>query len=549
MSVQSASDQNPVAYRGEDRRRVAGPVQSPIGRPYVLAVLVVVLTGVAATLTLQVPVHWVPEARELIQVLQVASLMVAVAVGGLAVSRWYLTSDAPALWIGVALLFYGIARLGIAELSPLVVSETAMMQWVVWLRPASQVIVIVLLGRAVTLVPVSSEISGPKLLLGALGGLVLVAAVLRFAPPAATLIDGAAAAFPRGYGNVNQVGIVPVAFLLLTVMFTLQGYRRRRWLFTWLGLLLLSIAVGEVTRVITPPPVEAGLLGKELLRLLGLLLALHGGVREILYTYRDNSTRLARSEYTAMAAREHLREGQAAAEERAHEARSALAAIEGATKTLEHYRDRLPNETRAALSTAISGEIRRLQNLVSADQTAGEIGPFSLAESLSPLIASERARGVEVDLRVAGDLVTVGNAAATEQVLQALFDNARRHAPGTRITVRAERENGWVVLRIQDRGAGVPADQREAIFRRGVRGDAALDVPGSGLGLYVAAKLMQEQDGELWVDERPAGGASFAVALPAADSDVGSSHAPVDDLRDADNIAPQDGVVAARRVD
>jgi len=379
------------------------------------------------------------------------------------------------------------------------------------------------------------------------GALVALTALLRFAPPVATFIDGAQAAAPRQYGVVNDLGIVPYAWTAIGITFAIQGARRRRWLFAWLGLALLCLALGDVARVLAPPPISAGLLSKEVLRLLGMLLALHGATREILYTYRDSSTRLARSEYTAMSAEERIREGQAAAEERAHEARSALAAIEGATRTLEHYRDRLPQETQAALSTAISGEIRRLQRLVSVEESSGEIAEFSLAESLAPIVASERARGVLVDVRVAGDLNVVGRASATEQVIQTLFDNARRYAPGSRMTVRAERDDGWVVLRIEDRGPGVPPEQREAIFQRGVRGDNASDIAGSGLGLYVAAKLMQDQGAELWVDDRPGGGASFAMALTAGSSD--RPEETVERLEQSRQVSDGGGLSATRRRD
>src|SRR3712207_6129192 len=138
--------------------------------------------------------------------------------------------------------------------------------------------------------------------------------------------------------------------------------------------------------------------------------------RSTLFPYTTlfrSSSRVAQSEFRALTADEKIRSAQAAAEERAHEARSALAAIEGATRTLEHYRDRLPQETQAALSTAISGEIRRLQRLVSVEESTGEITEFSLAESLAPIVASERARGVAVDVRVPGHLNVIGRAGAT----------------------------------------------------------------------------------------------------------------------------------------
>lgn len=535
-------------YRGEDRRRIAGPVQSPFGRPYFMAVTFVLLCWAAVTFVMSIPPPWVEQSRELAKLLQVGSFVVAVALGGIAFSRWYLTSDAPALWIGVALSVYGGIRLLVAELLPHVITGPAMTEVARWSRPAAQIVVAALLVRALTMVPVHSRISGPKLAAGAVAGLAVLAGIFSLVPVLATLVDGAASNRTGAYGVVNQLGVMPLAWMATAVGFTWLGIRRRRWLFTWLGVLLLCLALADVARVLAPLPVEAGLLAKEILRLLGLLLALHGATREILYTYRDGSTRLAQSEYSAMTAEERIREGQAAAEERAHEARSALAAIEGATKTLEHYRDRLPLETQSALSTAISGEIRRLQRLVSVEETHGEAAPFSLAESLAPIIANERARGVAIDVDVPGDLNVVAQAGAIEQVIQTLFDNARAYAPGTRMRVRANREDAWVVLRVEDRGPGVGVEQREAIFRRGVRGDNALDVAGSGLGLYVAAKLVREQGAELWVDERPGGGASFAIAMPAADASVGTEEA-VERLQQSGEISKGSGLRAVNRGD
>lgn len=535
-------------YRGEDRRRIAGPVQSPFGRPYVMAVAFVLLCAAAVTLDLTVSSDWIRQSREIATLLQVASFMVAIALGGIAISRWYLTSDAPALWIGIALLVYGIVRLFVAELLPHVMMDDTVTAIARWARPAAQVVTVAMLARALAMAPVHSSTSGPRLVAGAMGAIVVLAVLFSVVPGLATAVDGGAADRVGAYGVVNQMGIMPFAWGLTAVGFTWRGIRGRRWLLTWMGILLLCLALGDVARVMAAPPVEAGLLGKEILRATGLLLALHGATREILYTYRDGSTRLAKSEYTAMTAEERIRQGQAAAEERAHEARSALAAIEGATKTLEHYRDRLPAETQSALSTAISGEIRRLQRLVSVEEASGEMGPFSLAESLAPIVANERARGVAVDVDVPGDLDAVGRAGATEQVIQTLFDNARKYAPNTRVRVRASREDAWVVLRIEDRGPGVPVSEREAVFRRGVRGDNALEVSGSGLGLYVAAKLIREQGGELWVDDRQGGGASFAIALPAPEALVGTEDA-VERLQQSGKLSDGRGLSASERSD
>ena len=502
-------------YEGEDRRRIAGPVPSPFGKHYIgAAVLVVALTALFSSAPMVSPAA-AEETLRLLQLLQMASFLIAVIVGGLALGRWYLTGDMPALWIGAAMLTYGVGRLAVAELAPMVAGPGSGMGWVEWLRPATQLVVVGLLIRAATVVPISARISGPRVAVVAVGGIAALGIALRFVPAAAALVDGTAGATGTP-GASYGFGVMPATFIALATAFTVQAKRRRRWLFAWLGLLCAALALGEVVRVVAPPPTAAGLLGLETLRLVGLLLALFGGVREILFTYRDSSVRLAQSEYTALTAQERIRAGQAEAEERAHEARSALAAIEGATRTLEHYRDRLPPETQAALSTAVTGEIRRLQRLVSIEQAADPIGEFDVRACLDPVIESERARGAVIEEAVPANLAARGRSGATAQVVQTLFDNARIYAPGTTLTVRVDVEERMAVIRVQDGGPGVPEDERETIFERGRRGRAAGPRPGTGIGLYVAAQLMNDQGGRLWVEDGPGGGASFALAVPLA---------------------------------
>jgi two-component system sensor histidine kinase TctE len=102
------------------------------------------------------------------------------------------------------------------------------------------------------------------------------------------------------------------------------------------------------------------------------------------------------------------------------------------------------------------------------------------------------------------------------QVLRNLLDNARLYAPGSPVDIRAEQRDEWVVLLVEDQGPGVPLPVRKAVFERGRRGPAAEGTQGSGLGLYVASRLMHEQGGDLWVTDRTGGGASFVMSLPAA---------------------------------
>ena len=84
------------------------------------------------------------------------------------------------------------------------------------------------------------------------------------------------------------------------------------------------------------------------------------------------------------------------------------------------------------------------------------------------------------------------------------------------VVSRFDAADGWIVD-VEDDGEGVPEDEREQIFslfesKKGAR--------GTGLGLPVAAKIMQEHGGTLSVQEAPQGGARFRMILPAAGTDL-----------------------------
>lgn len=103
------------------------------------------------------------------------------------------------------------------------------------------------------------------------------------------------------------------------------------------------------------------------------------------------------------------------------------------------------------------------------------------------------------------------------RMLRNLLENARRYGTAD-IEVQLEpSEPNRVVLRVCDRGPGVPPELRERIFEPFYRLPGASERDGGvGLGLALVRSIVQRHAGEVHCEDRPGGGASFVVQLPKA---------------------------------
>ncbi|MFY9780043.1 MAG: HAMP domain-containing sensor histidine kinase [Candidatus Baltobacteraceae bacterium] len=108
-----------------------------------------------------------------------------------------------------------------------------------------------------------------------------------------------------------------------------------------------------------------------------------------------------------------------------------------------------------------------------------------------------------------GDPVRIG------QILKNVMLNAIRYTPtGRSIVIDCHRESDQVVFQVSDEGPGIPAQEFGRIFEDGFRGDAAAELPGSGIGLSLVKSLVEEHGGSIDVESVPGHGATFMVRLP-----------------------------------
>jgi two-component system, OmpR family, sensor histidine kinase KdpD len=212
-----------------------------------------------------------------------------------------------------------------------------------------------------------------------------------------------------------------------------------------------------------------------------------------------------------------------------HDLRSPLTAISAAGEAVASAS--LSEEERKEMAAVIGEETRRLSRLVDnlldlSRLEAGAAEPRREWMSVEEVISSaleELAPGAEdFALSIDRDLPLVrADSAQLERAFVNVLENARRHSAGHPVSVRARAvrplagEGGRLIVRVVDRGPGIPPAQLERVFEPFYRaGTAQSGHRGSGLGLAIARGFTEANGGRLHVESLPEQGATFVFELP-----------------------------------
>ena len=113
-----------------------------------------------------------------------------------------------------------------------------------------------------------------------------------------------------------------------------------------------------------------------------------------------------------------------------------------------------------------------------------------------------------------------GDATQINQVLSNLVDNALKYLdsarPG-RIKVTGTVEDGRAIYTVEDNGIGIAPEHQSRVFEIFHRLNPSA-TSGEGLGLTIAQKILERQNGKIWLNSKVGEGTQFFVSLPAADN-------------------------------
>ncbi|MFI5370633.1 MAG: sensor histidine kinase [Candidatus Eisenbacteria bacterium] len=228
----------------------------------------------------------------------------------------------------------------------------------------------------------------------------------------------------------------------------------------------------------------------------------------------------------------------------AHELRTPLTVVSG---ELEYALadDALPAPHRRHLESALV-EVRTLGELVDAllllresdvrraDRTGAE-DPVNLAdvvrEIVAMLLAERPTRAADLAVHVPDEALVAGSVDLLAAAVRNLVDNALKFTnTGTPLRVTITEDGEGILLAVEDGGVGIASDEIERVFdpfyrSAGVRAK----MPGFGLGLPLARRIIRADGGELRLDRSDLGGARFEIHLPpftAARSGAGPAANP-----------------------
>ncbi len=209
----------------------------------------------------------------------------------------------------------------------------------------------------------------------------------------------------------------------------------------------------------------------------------------------------------------------------AHELRTPIAILQAGHEALL---DGVAEPTPAELGS-LRDEVLRLARMVGDLQTlaAADAATLNLTRrrcdlaELAAVAADSLARrfeaaGITLDRQLAASPI-LADPHWLHQVITNLLTNALKFTPpGGRVTISAGPSGAEAVLRVTDTGAGIPAGDLPRIFDRFFRGRQATQISGSGIGLTVAAELVQAHGGRLTASSEPGQGTQMTLTLPGA---------------------------------
>ena len=207
-----------------------------------------------------------------------------------------------------------------------------------------------------------------------------------------------------------------------------------------------------------------------------------------------------------------------------HELRTPLGFIKGYSTSLLREDTSWDSETQKEFLIIIDEEADRLSLLIENVLESARLQSKTLPLRFQPLRLDavlrdvttrirSRYKELDISLDLQSSTAIHADGVRIAQVIENLFTNAIKYAPGSAIIVGLKQMGQSLIVTFTDHGPGIPAESLPLIFQRfyRVRTEKAT---GTGLGLYICKQIIDAHRGKIWAESNPGHGTTFFIELP-----------------------------------
>ena len=216
-----------------------------------------------------------------------------------------------------------------------------------------------------------------------------------------------------------------------------------------------------------------------------------------------------------------------------HELRTPLSTIVGASSILLDTSVAYSEETRRELLESIQEGSNRMERVVVnlLDTARMESGMLHIKNdwcdiedivgaALQRIGDTIRKFVIKTELPSGLDLIHA-DFVLLEQVVVNLVDNAMKYSPaGSTIVITASQEGESMKITFLDNGPGIPEEDLPHIFEKFYRANHPRKIAGTGLGLSICKSIIEAHNGQIWAENRKAGGAAISFSVPIHEAGV-----------------------------
>lgn len=315
---------------------------------------------------------------------------------------------------------------------------------------------------------------------------------------------------PIGFKNFNFVPygalfIFPVIVFTAYAIYIVEMFHVKN---IFSGLFTFFLAVVSLIELVLAQTVE-----QLLLRVVVFLLTIIIGIQLVKNTFEIELANEQKSELMSFAT---------------HEIRTPITVMRGyATMLLDGDRGDISSSVKDLLQKImISGNDVTLLLSQYLDKSKIELGQleyipsaFDMGHTVNEILAlfqihaEQKGLTITKSVDISEKYMVYADEAKTKEVLINLIDNAIKYTPHGDITVSLKKEDRYVIIKVADTGVGIDKDVIPKLFKEFSRADLQkVNILGTGIGLYLARKLTEAQEGKIWVESEGEGkGSQFYV--------------------------------------